>query len=214
MSEILQRRETHLAITLVCALLMFIPYFFHVPMLDFAEGEAITTQVVIASFAAIVGCITMTRRQYSRIRRRVGGWYYAAWMLFGAWYMIIVGLIYGRTSDFFRFGGESIVFPGDATIYSIIVFYMTSACARSFRSRNLRALLLMIVAFFVLLTNAPIGAVIWPGVEPIGSWFMNNLVMSANRVFAMGVTLGAIALAVRTLSGREIAFAGLTEEES
>lgn len=215
MASIIKRRETGLAITLISAMIMFIPYFFKIPVLEAAAATATVWATIINAFAVCLVIYTMSRRQYLRVRRRVRGWPYGVWMLFGAWWLILTGLILdaigvgAKPSLPFKFFVDSIIVPADATIYSILCFYMTSACARAFRARNLKALLLMIIGFFVLMKQAPIGAVIWPPFEPIGAWIGDYLVMAANRVFLLGVGLGAIALCVRVLTGRELAFLGV-----
>ena len=102
--------------------------------------------------------------------------------------------------------------PGDATIYSIMLFYMISAGARSFRARDMKTVLLMIVAFFVLMQQAPVATVIWGGFDPIGSWLGNNLGMAVTRTFGIIVALSGIVLAIRFLAGKELSILGIRKE--
>jgi hypothetical protein len=210
MSSLIKSREFLLAIIIAVSFFIYFPYFVESPkpIVDI-ESWLVTTTVVIASFAVMVSLYTMTRREVMRITKRVKGWPYSLLMMILAWFMIVVGVSLGKDATPFRFCADAFVLPGDSTIYAILVFYLTSAAARSFKVRDLESLLLLLGAFFVLMQQAPLGEYLFPYFGPIGSWLVNNLAMAASRVFTISATLGGIVLAIRLLAGKEMAMIGL-----
>lgn len=210
MSSLIRSREFLLAIIIAVSFFIYFPYFVEAPKpIRDVESWLVSTTVVIASFAVMVSLYTMTRREVMRVVKRVRGWPYSLWMMALAWFMIIVGVTLGKDAVAFRFCADSFILPGDATIYAILVFYLTSAAARTFKVRDPESLLLLLGAFFVLMQQAPLGEYLFPWFGPIGSWLVNNLAMAATRVFTISATLGGIVLAIRLLAGKEMAMVGL-----
>lgn len=210
MSDIVRRKEFLLGIVLVVSLFIYIPYFFDVPdPVTAVESWLITTTVVILSVAIWIGVYTLTRRQVIKAQRRARGWPYGIWMVLLTFFMIVVGLTLGRDSPTFMFFANSFVVPGDATIYSILVFYLTSSAFRAFKIRDVESFLLMVTTFIVILKQAPMGEFFFPQLSPLGTWLTNYLAMAATRVFGISAALGGIVLAIRLLAGKEMAMIGL-----
>lgn len=210
MSSFIRSRELLLTIIVAVSFFIYFPYFVEAPApIPQIESWLITTTVVIVSFAVLVGLYTMTRREAVRFTKRAKGWPYGLLMVGLAWFMIIIGVVYSRDAPAFRFCTDAFIIPGDAAIYAILVFYLTSAAARSFKVKNLESLLLMIGAVTVLLQQAPLGELLFPYIGPVGSWMVSDVGMAATRVFTISATLGGIVLAIRLLTGKEMAMVGL-----
>ncbi len=214
MSQFIKSKEFMLGLIIVVQLFIYVPYFFETPdFVQSVESNLLTTSVVIATFALLVGVYTTTRRELVRISKKVKGWQLSVWLLFVTWFMVLVGVFLGQNSPLFTFFSDAILVPGDATIYSLILFYMISAGARAFRARDTESTLLIIVAVLVLLQQAPVAGYIWPGFEVIGAWFVDNLGMAITRVFSIIVALGGIVLAVRLITGHELGVVGILKGE-
>lgn len=210
MSDIVRRKEFLLGIVIVVSLFIYVPYFFDVPEpVTAVESWLITTTVVILSVAIWIGVYTLTRRQVMKAQRGDRGWPYGIWMVLLVWLMIVVGLTLGRESSTFMFFADAFVVPGDATIYALLVFYLTSSAFRAFKIRDVEAFLLMLTTFIVILKQAPAGELMAPQLAPLGTWLTNYLAMAATRVFGISAALGGIVLAVRLLAGKEMAMIGL-----
>jgi hypothetical protein len=210
MSSIIRRAEFLLGIILVVSAIHYTSYFFEVPKLvKEVDSWLITNAVIIASIAVWVGIYTMTRRELLRVVKRRRGRLYSLWMVGLAWFMILVGLFLGREAVPFKFCTDAFVIPGDATIYAILVFYLTSSAARAFKIRDMESFLLMITAVLVFLKQAPVGEFFFPWVSPIGKWLTDNLAMAATRVFAISAALGGVVLGIRLMYGKEMAMIGL-----
>ena len=107
---------------------------------------------------------------------------------------------------------DSFVGPLDATFYSIAIFYMASAAYRAFKFRSAESVILLTCAFLVLLKNAPIGEVIWPGFGTIGNSLMDYPTMGVSRGITISTTLGSVALGLRVLLGKEYSYLAGTGE--
>ncbi|PCJ19825.1 MAG: hypothetical protein COB02_06465 [Candidatus Cloacimonadota bacterium] len=104
---------------------------------------------------------------------------------------------------------ENIYDPLQATMFSLLAFFMASAAFRAFRAKSLEASLLLISAFLVMMGRVPIG-------EMLGSLFgfdalfpeMSNFIMNVfntagQRAIMIGATLGMIASSFRMWIGLE-----------
>ena len=61
----------------------------------------------------------------------------------------------------------------------------------------------MVVAAILTMTNAPIGEAVWGGIPVIGQWILDVPNTAASRGMILCVTLGTVALSIRTLLGYE-----------
>jgi hypothetical protein len=209
-SDIIRRKEFLLGLVILVSIFIYVPYFFEVPeLVTEIETWLITTTLVILSVAIWIGVYTLSTRQIMRARRGVRGWQYGIWMIILAWLMIFIGIFLGRSHPLFMFFADAFVIPGDATIYAILVFYLTSSAARAFKVRDLESFLLMLTTFIVIFKQAPLGELLAPWLAPLGTWLTNYLAMAATRVFGISAALGGIVLAVRLLAGKEMAMIGL-----
>jgi hypothetical protein len=91
---------------------------------------------------------------------------------------------------------------------------MTSGIYRALRAKNIESGLLLIVGIIALARNAPAVASGLPIIVPWEAWISAVPTTSAQRGIMIGASLGAIALGIRTMIGRETGFLGkLTEAE-
>jgi len=187
--------------------------------------EEITTWWrIVGGFAIFIGAYSLLHMHFTRMRRRQKGWAYSGFVFFGAVAMIVLGLYnggYGPLEDapegvktFFDWGYENVQVPCDATIFSILAFFMASAAFRTFRARNTGAALLLVAAVIVMFGRVPIS-------EVVGGWFGNANIftavsdfimdypnMAAKRGVLLGISLGAISQSLRIIFGIERSYMG------
>jgi len=210
MSSIIKRQEFLLAIIVLCSVFIYVPYFVQVPaQVSAVESWLINTMPIISATAVWVGFYTLLRRQAVRASRRVRGWYYGLMMGIMSLVVVVLGFTVGTNHDAFTFLTNSFVIPGDATIYALLVFFLTSAAARTFKVRDIESSLLMIAAFVMFMYQAPLTEYYLPFFSQPGLWLQNNLAMAATRVFGFSAALGGIVLAIRLVLGKEMGMIGL-----
>lgn len=98
--------------------------------------------------------------------------------------------------------------PLQATMFSVLAFYITSASYRAFRISSGEAALMTVTAFIVMLGQVPVGMWLtkWlpvegaPSVfrfENLSNWLLTTINTSAVRAINFGVAIGGLAMALR-----------------
>jgi len=172
--------------------------------------------LVIGPFAFVLGLATLVKMHITRIKRRSDNWQYSFVVFFGLILMASVGLIWGQDDAKFEWLFNNIQVPMEATMFSLLAFFIASAAYRAFRARTLEATLLLVAAIILMFGNAPIGNVLWNkfiGVIPdaprkAGQWILNNPNLSSRRGIIIGLGLGAISQSLRIILGIERSYLG------
>lgn len=159
-----------------------------------------------------LGAISLVRVNYRHIQQKTKGlWIFSAWfmVLFAIMLLLgLVGLSTGSENAIYSWVFVNVYTSLSSTLYAITGFYIFSAAYRAFRARNIDAAILLIGGVFVILANAPVGAVIWTGFPTIGGWFNISGQVPAMRTFTITGALGLLAYGFRTLLGKESGFYG------
>jgi hypothetical protein len=222
--SLLVRRQIPILIVLVTALIIMADYFLKLPPIDVVTNKSWTSTVVtdiqnwgivLAAFALGFGAVNLTYLHTRHISRRTKGqWPFSIWLLLVIIIFAGTGIATGATSSAYSWLYNSSYFALSATVYSSLGFYMTSGIYRALRARNMESALLLIVGAIAIMRNAPAIAVAAPIVINMEAWISAIPTTSAQRGIMIGAALGAIALGIRTMIGRETGFLGrLTEAE-
>jgi len=217
------RRKLPIIIVFVTAVIIMSDYFVKIPPLD-AKGVSWTSPVVtglqnwgiiLTAFTLGFGALNLFILHTRHISRRTSRqWPFSIWLLVVIVIYTVTGVAFGTTSPQYSWLYNSSYFALSATVYSSLGFYMTSGVYRSLRARNVEAVLLLVTGFIALARNAPALAVAAPILISADSWLSSIPTTSAMRGIMIGAALGAIALGIRTMIGRETGFLGrLTEAE-
>ena len=109
--------------------------------------------------------------------------------------------------------------PLDATMFSLLAFFIASAAFRAFRARNLEATLMLVAACAVILGLTPPFVQMWNAVVPsmpgfpsaLKDWILEVPNMASRRGIFLGIGLGAIAQSFRIILGLERTYLGGTD---
>lgn len=210
------RRTVPLGITFIMGVLMAFQYF--VPHhLSQAFLELMTRwDKIIAGFAVFIGAYSLFHLHHTRIRRKVAGWGYSAFVFLGAFVTIAFGLYNGgegfwldkKEGTFFDWIYLYVQVPAGATIFSILAFFMASAAYRTFRARTVESTVLLVAAIVVMLGRVPIGALMHQYIPVAADWIMGVPNLAAKRGILLGVSLGAIATSIKIIFGVERQYLG------
>jgi hypothetical protein len=210
--EIARKRETAIIITTVSFLITFLPYFFPIPALDVVQKYTVDWALITSYFMAIVGFYYLTKVNLIRLQKRPQGWLYGIITVILVWYMCITGFAFGTGHMSFKFFYDAIALSLTAMVGAIQGFYLVGAGNKIFRFRDVKSSFLLGAAVVILLKNAPVTTVIFPGIQPVGTYLIDILVNSANRAFKIGTAIAGIALGIRVLLGKESSQVGLATE--
>ncbi len=94
--------------------------------------------------------------------------------------------------------------PLQATMFSLLAFYVASATFRAFRARSLEATLLLVAGAVVMLGQVSLGNE-WTGgaAGEVKDFLMNNFVKAAERAIVIGASFGVLATGLRIVLGLE-----------
>lgn len=174
-----------------------------------ALGQAVQ---IIFSFALLLGIWNLFQIHGRAVAKRSRNWYNSA-AFFAAFFSILIAGLFMQGGSKIGTSLFTILFQGfltplDATMFSLIAFYIVSAAYRAFRIKSMESVLMMVSAAIIMLALVPAGAIItsWlpkTGVlsafrlENIGYWILIGPNMAAQRAIAFGVAVGALAVGLR-----------------
>ena len=210
------RRQVPLALCFVFGIVMVLIEFSPHPYSKSLYNEVINWSLIIGPFALVLGVATLVQTHWIRIRRRAEYWQYSFVVLIGMIVMVAIGIPFGPSHKAFKWLFMNIQVPMDATMFSLLAFFIASASYRAFRARTLEATLLLVAALIVMIGNAPIGDFIWNKIMPFGDnlpstvrqWILENPNLSSRRGVILGVSLGVISQSIRIILGIERSYLG------
>ena len=174
-------------------------------------NNALDWLVIIGIFAMPLGIYSMIRIQINKVKHRRPGYGYAVVSLISLFVMLGLGYTESclANGSFFMRIFEFIYIPIQATMFSLLAFYIASAAYRAFRARNLLATIVLTSAILVMIGRVPIGEAIHPFLPQFADWIMNVPNMAAQRAISIGLGLGAASTAIKIVLGIERSYMGM-----
>lgn len=175
---------------------------------------AYLTAVLTAAFA--IGVINLTRVHMVNIKRRRATWKYSVLLLVCLCAMAIFSVI----ASPFALDPDAAVIPAsviafatpiweflyykilvnvNSSIFSLLAFFIASAAYRAFKARTLESTILLVAGLLVILGQAPIMGLIWPGFSAIREWILAFPNTAGQRGILIGIALGVLVFSVRRL---------------
>ena len=93
--------------------------------------------------------------------------------------------------------------PLQATMFSLLAFYVASAAFRAFRARSIEASLLLAAGVIVLLAQVQMGDDVTPRVVAVKTFLMDYVLKAAERAIVIGMALGVLSTGLRIVLGLE-----------
>ncbi|MBN1232049.1 MAG: hypothetical protein JXA60_01670 [Candidatus Coatesbacteria bacterium] len=201
-------------LTFLAGFLMLFGFF--IPHYPFNELQSTTLNwgMIISGFTMILGIASLIIHHYFKIARKVRDWQFSIIVYVSYLAVFIVGMVFGINNGLALdptptgFVYFYVFEPLQATMFSLLAFYIASASYRAFRARNFEATLLLIAAIIVMIGRVPIGKAIWIYFPDIANWIMTVPNAAAQRGIILGIALGAISMSLRILFGIEKPYMG------
>lgn len=209
------RRQFPLLFVLVLGVMMALQEFVPLDSAKYFKEFALNWTIVIGVFAMALGLWSLTKVSLDKIQRKSENWQYSIVTMFGLIAMIVfsiwswsVGGIENALSGYmFVHFFDHVMVPIQATMFSLLAFFIASAAYRAFRARSVLASLLLTAAFVVMLRVIYLGPVTEP-VAAAASWIINVPNLAAKRAILVGVGLGIVATALKVILGIERTYLG------
>jgi hypothetical protein len=203
------KREIPILIVGITGVLMFFQYF--VPT-DASMELFVRSQdwvIVIGILALPLGIWSLIKANVMKLRVK-GEAFYAAVLLLGFLAMMVTG-IWHRSSleegSIFMSIFTTVLIPIQATIFSLLAFFVASAAYRAFRARSVLATILLLTAFLVMFRFIPI-PLFSAADHSIVAWILSVPNMAAKRAITIGIGLGSTATAIKIILGIERTYMG------
>ena len=103
---------------------------------------------------------------------------------------------------------DYILIPIQATMFSLLAFFIASASYRAFRARSLLASLLLVAALIIMLRFNPYLGFVGEYIERTATWLLNVPNLAAKRAIIVGVGLGIVATSLKVILGIERNYLG------
>ncbi len=116
-------------------------------------------------------------------------------------------IIGGQASYMFRSFFNYIMIPIQATMFSLLAFFIASAAYRAFRARSILATVLLLAALVLMGRLIPLGPVT-DFLNDLSSWILLTPNLAAKRAILIGVGLGMVATALKVVLGIERSYLG------
>lgn len=175
---------------------------------------AYLTAMIITVFA--IGIINLTRIHYRNIKLKRPDWKFSVVLLGSLYGMAIFSII----SSPYSLDPQGIVIPPslinailpiwnflyydilttiNTSIFSLLAFFIASAAYRAFKLRTVESTVLLVAGLLVIVGEAPISDLIWPGFSAIHNWIMLVPNTAGQRGILIGAALSMIAFSVRKM---------------
>ena len=175
---------------------------------------AYLTAMLTAAFA--IGMINLTRVHWINIKRKRATWKFSVILIASLYGMAIVSLIsspfaldpqaavipqgvinlFNPVFDFLYF---KVLVTINSSIFSLLAFFIASAAYRAFKARSLESTILLLAGLLVVIGQAPVADVAWPGFATIRDWILAYPNTAGQRGILIGTALGILAFSVRRM---------------
>jgi len=206
------RREIPLAICFIMGIVMTVQFFVPHYSSQWLFENMLKWLIIIAIFALLLGLLSLVKVHIQKVQRRRRDWLYSIVALVGLAVTLVTGFLKGTESisagSPFMYLYNYVQIPMQATMFSLLAFYIASASFRTFRARTLEATLLLVAAVVVMLGRVPLEAALGKWLPNLAEWILEYPNMAAKRGIVIGVGLGAISTALKIILGIERSWLG------
>ncbi len=156
-----------------------------------------------------MGIANLLRVHGNVVSKKETNWMFSAWLIVVMFAYMIFGMAVGNKNATYRWFYDGIIAPVNATMYALVAFYLTSASFKAFRARTVEAAIMMVCAAWVMLSNVPIGDLIYPstawlgGMAGVRDWIVGVPNSAVSRAIGVGIFLGGFASNLRIFLGLE-----------
>jgi hypothetical protein len=218
------KRTIPIFITALVGTLLIMSYF--IPHEPFATIEQRIPDWfnIIAAFAFVLGGGNLLKVHMIRVSRRDHEWLYSLVTVLGFVVMLVVGLLKtGSGGDWtvaledsrlwYDWLYQAVFTPCQATMFSLLAFFVASASYRAFRAKTPEATVLLIAAFVILIGRTPVGGWLtgwmpeplsdYLHIPNLSAWIMSVPNLAGQRTIQIGIALGIISNSLRLILGIE-----------
>jgi hypothetical protein len=190
------RRILPMAVAISVGLIVLVGRFVQNLYLNGLSLFFLDTAVIVAAFAVLLGFINVFSSHVRKIRTRSVGWPYSIVLIVFAVVVLAAGFS-GPSSPLLRSLFNTVQYPLQATIASLLIFFAAVALLRTARIRGWAALVFVVVVVVVLIGQLPL----FDPLTAVKDWIMTVPALAGTRGIIIGVALGTVVTGLRLLMG-------------
>ncbi len=195
-------RIAPVVVATTAGLLVLADFFIDAAVVDALGLYLIRTASVVTAFALILGLTNVATVHFRKVVNRDKRWGYSVVLLGALAFTLTAGFLTGGPgSVLMRRVFDSVLFPLEATIFSLLAFFLVAAVYRAFRVKSFESGLFVVFGIIVLLGQMPVGALLWDQLPIIKDWVLDVPALAGMRGILLGVGLGTAATGMRVLMG-------------
>lgn len=201
MSKVLYRDIMPYVIFIACFIPTLFSYYFNIPIFSTMYSNLRDWSSLIGTTAMFLGLANITLYSYRNIRaRKPFEWQLGIYTIFLMFAWIIVGLYYGGLASP-AYWNMYIYVKAQcwAAQIGLLTFFFVSAAFRTFRAKNVQALVLLIFAFIPFIGVAAWGEVVWKGWPALSEWVLDNVAMAGSRAIIISASVGLVTMITRVV---------------
>jgi hypothetical protein len=202
-------RVISVVVTMTTGLLVLAGFFVKDSQVGAIGAYLVRVASIVAAVALLLGLINLVSVHIRKIHGRGRSWGYSIVLLGGLFATLGIGFVTGGpASTWTRRVFDTVLFPLEATVYSLLAFFFVMAIYRAFRVHSFESALFVVFGIVVLLGQMPVGAILWEQLPVIKDWVFDVPALAGMRGILLGVALGVLATGVRVLLGVDRPYAG------
>ena len=191
-------------VTFVTAIVMIAVFFVPHHLGPYVRAELLEWVRVVGGLGMVLGVVSLLQTHLRKVARKQRDWPYSVVAVVSFAGMAILGIFFGITEGTtFNWIFKNVYAPLDATMFSLLAFFVASAAFRTFRARSVEAALLLTAALVVMFGRVPLGEMLFKQSPDVAEWIMSWPALGAKRGIILGVSLGGIAMSLRIMLGIE-----------
>lgn len=173
------------------------------PSMRMAATQIYRWAVVLSAFALLLGVANVGWVHLRRVLAGQTGWQHSAALLATLLVILAAGLVSptGAASPVMEWLFDSIIAPGQASLFALLAFFMAGAAYRFLRIGRPGAAWLLAGVTLVLLVQMPaVHALLPEDAAALAGWIMDVPAMAALRGVLLGSSFALLVIAFRFLS--------------
>jgi hypothetical protein len=172
---------------------------------------------VVFGATLMLGIASLLRFHWRKIIRRTADSFNSLVVVVSCTATVLAAAVFGTETGPYTWLYDRVQAPMQATLFSLLAYFVASASYRAFRARSVHATLLLLAGAIVMLGRVPTGDLIGfdlggqrVSLASIASWILDTPNLAAKRGILIGVGLGMISTSLRIILGIERAYLGLS----
>ena len=161
--------------------------------------------MLLAAVALLMGAVNVAWIHLRRVQAGEKGWLNSLALLVALFVMLMAGFVdsAGTANPLVEWLFDAIIAPGQATLFSLLIFFMAAAAYRYLRVGRPGGGWLLAGALLMMITQLPAANALLPaGVADFTIWLLETPGMAAMRGVLLGGSLALVVVGLRMIVGR------------